>query len=285
MSFEIDANCVLQVTARDIQTGRSASVTLTDTTLLPPSERDRVARRFERQREHESLRRRLARQVADAAGIDTEALRQEWRSRLGACDPSAVPPDLDPAAQQALVEMFNSGDEVEDELLRAEFTLRDLAAQAGESLGRPIDPGASLAAGRELAEQLERRLGGLRQPRKRLVTWNAVLARLATAQMDALRRFRAFGEAGDCGRALEAQADLPHPFGHLPDVLRLLDCLAQVGDVAGYRRALRDHVGLLRAVPIDPPESFLAQARPALARVRAPRAGQWLPRLGPPAGR
>ena len=267
--FEIDANCVLQVTARDTQMGRSASVTLTDTTLLPPSERDRVAQRFERQREHESLRRRLALQVADAAGIDTEALRQEWRGRLGACDPSAVPPALDHATQRALVEMLNGGDEVEDQLLRAELALRDLAGEAREHLERPIDPGASLTAGQELADELERRLGALRQPRERLAAWNAILTRLATAQTDALRRFRAFGEAGDYSRALEAQASLPRPLGHLPDVHMLLNCLAQVGDAAGYRRALLDHAELLRAVPANPAGPFLAQARPALARVQA----------------
>ncbi|MGH3921563.1 MAG: hypothetical protein ACRDTT_01595 [Pseudonocardiaceae bacterium] len=65
---------------------------------------------------------------------------------------------MDASTQQALVEMFNRGDEVEDELLRAEFALHDLAAQAREYLGRAVDPDAISATGQRLADELERRL-------------------------------------------------------------------------------------------------------------------------------
>src|SRR5262249_44949799 len=75
VTFAIDASCVLQVTARDKQTGVSNSIRLTDTTLLSPAERDAMARRFEQQQEQESQRQQLrelledlARQVTDVTG-------------------------------------------------------------------------------------------------------------------------------------------------------------------------------------------------------------------------
>jgi tetratricopeptide (TPR) repeat protein len=288
VTFTIDASCLLEVTARDQQTGLSSSIELTDTTLLSPTERDALARRFDEQQEREGQRQQLrelledlTRQVADAAGGDSAALVREWRSRLAAHRPPAVPPDA--ATQQTLFELFNKANELESELLLAEVPLRDLADKAREYLertgrpnaGAPAAPAvaAALAEGQHLAAELTKHLGRRRPLRARLAAWNGVLVKLATAETDPLHRFLACHEAGDHARALEALAELPAPLDHLPHVIKQLDCLARVGDAAGYRRVLSAHAGPLGACPIDParPEAFLARARPALVRVQVAR--------------
>ena len=49
-----------------------------------------------------------------------------------------------------------------------------------------------------------------------------------------------------------------------------LDCLARVGDAAGYRRVLASHAERLQLSPFNPenPERFLARARTAVAKVQ-----------------
>jgi molecular chaperone DnaK len=263
----------------------SNSIKLTDTTLLAPAERDAMARRFEQQQEQEGrrqqlvdLRENLASLVADVAGNDCESLLREWRSRLGAYRPSAIPPDV--PTQQALYEMFNKANELESELQLVEVPLRDLASRAKDYLGRAGEPSAgppspqsvavALAEVQHLSAELAKHLDRLRPLRARLATWNAVLVKLATAETDPLRRFLACHEARDYARALEALAELPAPPDQMPHVLKQLDCLARVGDAAGYRRVLSCHAGRLQPFPFDPgsPDPFLAKARPALARVR-----------------
>jgi molecular chaperone DnaK len=284
VTFAIDTSCVLEVTARDKQTGLSNSIKLTDTTLLSPEERDSMARRFERQQEQEVQRQQLlellsdlARQVEDAVDGGSEALVREWRSRMAAYRPGAAAPE--PETQQALFEMFNKADELESELLLVDVPLRDLAANAGEYLSRAAQPSAgpasstavdtALAEGQHLAGELSRLLDRIRPLRARLGAWNALLVKQATAETDPLRRFLAHHEAGDHARALEALAELPAPLDHLPHVLKQLDCLARVGDADGYRRALSEHADRLQLLPIDRsrPDQFLARARPALARL------------------
>jgi molecular chaperone DnaK len=285
VTFAIDANCVLAVTACDKQTGLSNSITLTDTTLLSPTERDVMARRFEQQQVQEGERQQLgglledlARQVADAASSDSEALLREWRSRLAAYRPSAA--SQDQQMQQTLFEMFNKANELESELRLAEMPLHDLAARAKDYLERagelpsgsqsPQAVTAALTEGQHLAAELAKHMGRLQPLRTRLAAWNAVLMRLATAETDPLRRFLACHGARDYARALEALAEMSTPLDHLPHILKQLECLAQVGDAAGYRRVLSHHAERLLLVSFDPerPELFLAHARPALAQVQ-----------------
>ncbi len=285
VTFAIDASCVLQVTARDKQTGLSNSIKLTDTTLLSPAERETMARRFELQQEQEVKRQQLrelleelARQVADGMSSNSEALLSEWRSRLAAYRPSDR--SLDADTQQTLFEMFNKANDLEAELLLVTVPLRDLAAKAREYLERTGQPSpaplpaqalaTALTEGQHLADELARHLDRLRPLRLRLAAWNAVLVKLATAETDPLRRFLACHEARDYVRALEALDELPTPLDHLPHILKQMDCLAQVGDAAGYRRVLSAHAERLQLFPFDParPDLILARAQPALARVQ-----------------
>jgi molecular chaperone DnaK len=284
VTFAIDASCVLEVTARDKQTGLASSIKLTDTTLLAPSEREAMARRFEQQQELEDqrqqlheLREELARQVADVAASGSDALLREWRSRMAAYRPPAG--RLDAQVEQELSEMFNKATELESELRKVEEPLRDVSNMArkyldtaGKPAAGPLSPqalAAALAKGQHLANELAQHLRQLRPLRGRLATWNALLVKLATAETDPLRRFLAWYEARDYARALEALAETA-PLDHLPHILKQLECLARLGDAAGYRRLLSAHAQRLHLAPFDPdsPDRFLDRVRAALARVR-----------------
>lgn len=285
VTFSIDASCVLEVTARDKQTGLSNSVTLTDTTLLSPGERDAMARRFGEQREREEQRQQLRdaleslrQQASDADGGSSEAIVREWRSRLAAYRPSPIP--LDAETQQTLFEMFNNANELESELLLTEVPLSDVVAKTTKFLeyaeklceGEPSaqDVAGALTQAHHLAGEIAKGQSRLQPLRSRLVAWNRVLVNLATAETDPLRRFLALHDAGDYARALEALSDLPTPPDYPPHILKQLDCLAKVGDAAGYRHQLSTHAEQLQIIPFYPeePDSFLGHVQSALAEVR-----------------
>jgi molecular chaperone DnaK len=285
VKFTIDASCVLEVTARDKDTGLANSLELRDSILLTPAEKQGMAKRLKQQQEQEAQRQQLrglledlTRQVADATGRNSDALVREWRSRLAAYRPSST--RLDSETEQTLFEMFNRGNESESELLLVETPLLHLAARARQYLARtekpsagPLAPpalAAALAEGQHLASELARHLSLLRPLRGKLAGWNALLVKLATAETDPLRRFLACHEARDYARALEALADLPGPLDHLAHIQVQLNCLGQVGDAAGYRRVLFDNAERFQVVPFDPerPDLFLARVQPALARVQ-----------------
>lgn len=200
---------------------------------------------------------------------DADVLVREWRGRLEAYRPSAADPD--PTTRTVLAEMFNTGNEVESELLAVELALHDLTPNVHAHFDRP-DHDSGVAAAQNLCEQLRANLNRYRGLRDTITRWNAVLVRVAVAHTDPLGSFLAWHEAGDHTRALEAVAHLGVPLADLQHVRRHLDCLAHVGDSTGYEDLLREHAARLGAVPVDAadPAAFLTRARSSVAQVRAP---------------
>ncbi|WP_030598482.1 Hsp70 family protein [Streptomyces fulvoviolaceus] len=267
VTFEIDVSCVLHVTAVDKATGRKASVRITDPTLLSPREIQEMTQRQARQRDWEESRRTLRDLMDAAAGLEPERLCHEFRDRLAAYRPTRAP--LDRNSQRLLTEMYgNEGTEVESELLSLRGPLRDLTVTARHFLdrARTVD---QADAGRHLSGQLAEHLDRTRQSMARMVAWNDLLAALAAADADPLRRFRALHDAGDHQRALRALEQLTEPLSDPEDLRRRLSCLAGVGDLARYQETLLADAPRLPAIVLDRdhPEPYLAAARPALVRV------------------
>jgi len=270
VTFSIDANCVLTVTART-ETGASKSITVTDTTLLSPRERQRLATKLAEQQERQGVRADAQRLLAAAAErlADTDDLVRTWRGRLDGYRPSTADPD--PTIRAALTEMFTTGTEVESELVSIELVLRDLVANLRAHLersGHDFD----VATTRNLCEQLETNLNRYLELRNKIGGWNAMLIRAAGAQTDPLANFLTWHAAGDHVRALEALARYGVPLVDLDHIRKHLDSLANVGDATGYDALLREHATQLGAVPVDAadPSAFLAWARTAVALIRAP---------------
>ncbi|WP_322760485.1 Hsp70 family protein [Frankia sp. Cr2] len=279
VTFAIDADCVLEVTAHDVGTGKSKSIRVNDSTLLSPIERDTMTRRHQEQREGERRRAevdRLREVVIEAGSEDGDALWAEFQDRLTAFRPTNEKPD--PETERVFTEIFNPANqmELEQELREIQETLRDVVANAKEYLERkptgatgttgasdPTDP----TVAQHLIAELERQLSRLRPLWARLTEYNAALVRFAVTAHDPLLRFRERHDAGDHVDALHALGtsvpDRPQ------DLDRLLRCLAAVGDADRYQQALTDHGELLQVTLLDPanPAAFLRHAEPALVVV------------------
>ena len=252
VTFAIDPSCVLEVTAKELSSGHSNSIKVSDTTLLSPREVEEMARRHREQQDRQEASQRLGALVNEVNECDVEAPWREFRNRLDTYRPTSAP--LDAETQRLLADMYRGANQMEVDLLLAAGPLGDLAANALEHLSMD-EPGDHTA---HLAAQLDRQLALLRSLLTELARWNAVLIRLAVAEPDPLRRFRGLHDAGAYHRALDTAAtlDLDDP----DDVRRLLHCLAETGDADAYGVELARH-GLSR----DPTD--LALVRPALADV------------------
>jgi molecular chaperone DnaK len=259
VTFEIDASCVLSVTARDRATGQAGSIRIADTTLLSPREIAELTRSYDRQRELErrqqdlaGLRDRLRELAASTMDDDSEAAWQEFRHRQGSHVPVSGADDTD---TRLLVEMFGQAGRTELDLRLARESVREAAVAALNHLERPggaLD--ADFAETTRLTGDLTARITGLRDLTTKIARWNAVLVRLALAEPDPLRRFRTHYAAGDYRQALAA---LDTPPSDADDRRRYARCLAETGDADGYRK-------FRRAEPGRPGDSASA-----LVRVRA----------------
>lgn len=267
VTFEIDASCVLKVTALDMATGRKESVRITDSTLLSPLEIQEMTRRQARQHDWEKSRNTLRDLTEQAAGLRPERLCREFRDRLEAHRPSCTPPDR--VSQGLLAEMYGSeAMEVESELLSLRGPLRDLTVTARHYL-ESADAAEGADAGRHLATLLGEHVDRTRKGMARMAAWTALLAALAAAEADPLRRFRNLHNAGDHVLALRALDDLTEPLSDPEDLYRRLTCLAGAGDFDAYRKTLLADAPRLRAIVLDQdhPEPYPTAARPALVRV------------------
>ncbi|MCS7219765.1 MAG: molecular chaperone DnaK [Anaerolineae bacterium] len=88
VSFDIDANGILNVSARDKATGREQKITITASSGLTKEEVERMVREAEQHREEDRRRRELAeaRNNADAAIYQTEKFLRENGDKVSAAD-------------------------------------------------------------------------------------------------------------------------------------------------------------------------------------------------------
>jgi molecular chaperone DnaK len=96
VTFDIDANGILNVTARDQETGAEQAITISETTSLPPEEVERMVREAEVHAEEDRRRREEvdARNELDALAYEAERLLGELGDRV---------PDHERARAEALV--------------------------------------------------------------------------------------------------------------------------------------------------------------------------------------
>ncbi|MFN3421291.1 MAG: molecular chaperone DnaK [Armatimonadota bacterium] len=92
VTFDIDTNGILHVTAKDLATGREQSIVIKDSTNLPREEIDRMIREAEQFAEQDRRMRELAetRNEADALIYSAEKTLREHGDRISASDKSAV---------------------------------------------------------------------------------------------------------------------------------------------------------------------------------------------------
>ncbi|WP_410612470.1 Hsp70 family protein [Amycolatopsis sp. lyj-109] len=254
VTFDIDADCVLEVTARDLETKQANGIRVADTTLLSPGEVGDLTRRYEQQRRREQQRSELVelqtqlRELATAIAEDTtEGAWREFRQRQATHRPPATA--LTAETRQALVEMFNDDVQTELDLASTRTAAIAAVAEADACAARPApaddDLEAAVAEAAHLLETTRARAGRLRELAAKIARWSAVLTRLALSEPDPLRRFRNHHATGSYREALDALDELPEPPDDPADVRRHEDCLAHIGDAQGYR-TLRRRAGAKR---------------------------------------
>lgn len=285
VTFDIDTSCVLAVTARDLETGKSKSIQITDTTLLSPQEvrymtqrHQDMALRQRQQFEVNDLRQKLHKLITEAASSGSDRSWLEFRSRFSAYRSSQTPSDTE--TNRILFEMFNGAGQLELELRWAQGPLRDLATQTHKYLERVSqqDSTGLLMEGQHLAGELRTHLDKVRPLMEKVALWNAVLTKLAMTEPDPLRRFRNQHDAGEFPRALEALDELSMPLDDPTDLHRQLHCLAEVGDADRYRNVLLIHADQLGMGLLEParPEVFLERVLPTFARLKVAQVGSGL---------
>ncbi|MFA0762715.1 MAG: hypothetical protein REDVDVYQ_000247 [Candidatus Fervidibacter sp.] len=92
VTFDIDTNGILHVTAKDLATGREQSIVIKDSTNLPREEIERMVREAEQFAEQDRRMRELAetRNEADALIYSAEKTLKEHGERISASDKSAI---------------------------------------------------------------------------------------------------------------------------------------------------------------------------------------------------
>jgi molecular chaperone DnaK len=84
VTFDIDANGILNVTARDSATGKSASIAITGSTRLPEGEKERMIKEAGRYADEDKKRRAAAEKLneTDALCYEAEKMLAEFSNRL-----------------------------------------------------------------------------------------------------------------------------------------------------------------------------------------------------------
>jgi molecular chaperone DnaK len=147
VSFDIDANGILNVSARDKATGREQKITITASSGLTKEEVERMVREAEQHREEDRRRRELAeaRNNADAAIYQTEKFLRENGEKISTADRSEL------EGKVATVRSALQGQELEH-LRRVTRELLDSLQGIGARMyqatsGSPPDGGSSPGGG------------------------------------------------------------------------------------------------------------------------------------------
>jgi molecular chaperone DnaK len=133
VTFDLDANGILHVTARDKATAREQRIQITASSGLPREEVDRLAREAEAHRADDEKRRAAieARNRLDSLTYATRKTLEESRARLS----SAVIDELDRAIAEAQ-RLVDARSDDADALARAETALTEASHRMAEELYR-----------------------------------------------------------------------------------------------------------------------------------------------------
>lgn len=296
VTFEVDCNGLLEVTAKDERTGKRKPVRIEDAIWLSPAERTTMTKRLDEQLHRAKERDELAalgRRVTVALEKALELARRGdaaawlqqftiWQQRPD----GALVADLTPSDEAQLTEMYVQGQLVCDQLQISTDRLHNLQPTCQrflDAIGQlPLADGAPRSdqrpeaprdQGLQLEGELRDSLATLQALAARLRGWTAVLLHGNTARADPRDRILAFHEAGDWTRAADAYQQafgaLPCSEVPLPLVHRHLDTLAHLGQRERYREVFAEAGTRLarRALHVDRLKEFGRQVRAAMAWV------------------
>ncbi len=145
VSFDIDANGIVSVNAKDLGTGREQAMTITGGTALSPDEIDRMVKDAEQYAEEDARKRELvdARNRADQVINQTETLLEEHGDQLDDSEREAIDTALAELRSTAGEESASAEDiqaKIDDTFRASQVLAQKMyASQSAE----PTEPGAS----------------------------------------------------------------------------------------------------------------------------------------------
>ena len=153
VKFDIDANGILNVSAKDLGTGKEQTVRIEQSSGLAEGEIDRMQHDAESHAEEDKRKRQLAelRNQADSMCWQLEKLLKEHDAKLGAADKEAVSKAIEKTRAAAKGEDIEAIKAAVHELEQASHALSrtlyaSAGAQAGPRAARPTAPSTARPA-------------------------------------------------------------------------------------------------------------------------------------------
>ena len=158
VSFDIDANGIVSVNAKDLGTGREQAMTITGGTALSAEEIDRMMEDAERYAEEDAKKRELAdiRNQADQVINQTEKLLEEHGEKLDESERSDIDTALSELRSTSQDEAATAEDlqsKIDDTFRASQVLAQKMyAEQASEQTEWADDPGGWMDDGEEIVE-------------------------------------------------------------------------------------------------------------------------------------
>lgn len=146
VTFDIDVNGILHVTAKDLATNKEAKITITSSTRLTPEEKERMIREAEQYAEQDRKKREEAelRNTADSLIYTAEKMKGELKDKLGKEQVERI----DKAVQE-LKEALSGKDveKIKEKNEALSKTLQEIGAQLYQQRGQPTGGSSSSGSG------------------------------------------------------------------------------------------------------------------------------------------
>jgi molecular chaperone DnaK len=263
VTFDIDANCLLTVTARDNATGRECGITIADSHLLTPAQMGAMKERLQKNEQAEAVRRSLTNTVTAVAGVlenlDVAGLPQlqtQLRDRVAELELHLSRYAPTPSDNEVIFDLYQRRDglSIELQLLLDKWSSLQQSAKSwvADASHLQVDGDSSMeaakqsvATGEGLLQRLETVVRTGTEIAKQLRHWIAVLTNLPVSPTgepeDLIEHFlrrSCFDEA------LAVLQRLGRP-GNLRQAELGLEVFARRRDRDGYGALLSDHAELV----------------------------------------
>jgi molecular chaperone DnaK len=293
VSFDVDQNGVLTVSAMDVGTGRTASTTVKDCLLLSPQGIDSMAARLreDKAKTHELERLSALPQRINAVreAIEEIARRhsdRQWKNLIGRWSKESQErcSDLDQEQLNDLGEMHRRGHQLVDEFSAILDQARRESCKDAEECAAilEIDPAQADSAllrkradaGDEKVRSGERHVAHLNDSSARFERWSRLLDEIQPPPDEAKERFHQACKSGSWQRAIaEFEKAYRNPMAvdvPLPEVFLALHAAAHQGMRDYYRALLAQHASRIPVWSVSPGRTneFCRQVRAAVPWVR-----------------
>jgi len=149
VTFDIDANGILNVSARDTATGKQQNITITASSGLTRDEIDRMVKDSESNAAEDTKRRQEieVRNQTDSLVYSTERTLGEHGSKLPEADRKAVEDALNEARESLKSEDVERMKRAQESLTRASHKLAEIMYREAQAKGQPSGAGGPTAGG------------------------------------------------------------------------------------------------------------------------------------------